>query len=381
MIYLDNSATTYPKPDCVIKSVKKSMKYFGANPGRSGYDMAVKTAEAIYSTRNSLKEFFNAKSIDNIIFTQNCTAAINMCIKGLAKKGGNFVCSSLEHNAVIRPLEKLKNDGVCDYKTAIVDVNNDEKTVTNFDTLIDEKTVAVVISAASNVFGFILPIKRISDLCKKRSVPLIVDAAQAAGIIPLDVKNLGIDYLCVAAHKGLYAPLGLGVLVINSDKIPDTIIEGGTGSNSLSPVQPDYLPDRFESGTMNTSSIIALNESLKEIRKIGLGAIYSHEYTLMKTLEDSLREMKNIRLYTSFCDSQRLVPVLSFNICDVPSELTALDLSRDDICVRAGYHCSYQAHKSFGTLETGTVRISPSLYTKKRDIYFTINCIYKLQNK
>ena len=357
------------------------MSRFGANPGRSGYKMAVKTGEAIYSSREALRSFFNAKSVENVVFAQNCTLALNICIKGLSENGGNFVCSSLEHNAVIRPLEKLKNEGVCDYKIAGIDINSDDKTVENFDRLIDEKTCAVVISAASNVFGFLLPIKRISQICKKYGVPLIVDAAQAAGIIPLDVRELGIDYLCVAVHKGLYAPVGVGALIINSDKNFDTIIEGGTGSNSLSALQPDFLPDRFESGTMNTSGIIAVAPAVNEINKIGMGNIYSHEYSLLKLLEENLREMKNVILYTSFCDSQRLAPVLSFNIKGVQSELVALSLAEKDICVRAGYHCAFIAHKSFNTLEGGTVRISPSIFTKKGDIYFTLNCIYKLQNK
>ena len=378
MIYLDNDATTYPKPKSVIKTVKKSMRRFGANPGRSGYKMAVDTAEAVYNSREALKDFFGAQGAENIVFTQNCTAALNTCIKGLAEKGGNFVCSSLEHNAVIRPLEKLKLDGVCDYIIADTDINNDDITVNNFDKAVNDKTLAVIITAASNVFGFVLPIKRISQICKKRGIPLIVDAAQAAGIIPINVGELGIDFLCVAAHKGLYAPTGLGVLVINSDILPDTLAEGGTGSNSLSPLQPDFLPDRFESGTPATASIISVKESLKMINRIGLGEIYSHEYLLMKNLEDGLREMNKVRLYTSFSSSQRLAPVLSFNVKGYSSEQTASVLAEKGICVRAGYHCSLLAHKTFDTLETGTVRVSPSIYTKKSDINLLLNCIYKL---
>ena len=378
MIYLDNAATTYPKPKSVIKTVKKSMRRFGANPGRSGYKMAVDTAEAVYNSREALKDFFGAQGAENIVFTQNCTAALNTCIKGLAEKGGNFVCSSLEHNAVIRPLEKLKLDGVCDYIIADTDINNDDITVNNFDKAVNDKTLAVIITAASNVFGFVLPIKRISQICKKRGIPLIVDAAQAAGIIPINVGELGIDFLCVAAHKGLYAPTGLGVLVINSDILPDTLAEGGTGSNSLSPLQPDFLPDRFESGTPATASIISVKESLKMINRIGLGEIYSHEYLLMKNLEDGLREMNKVRLYTSFSSSQRLAPVLSFNVKGYSSEQTASVLAEKGICVRAGYHCSLLAHKTFDTLETGTVRVSPSIYTKKSDINLLLNCIYKL---
>ena len=253
MIYLDNAATSFPKPECVIKSVNDTMKFYGANPGRSGYEMALKTAEKIYESRLAISRFFNAKCAENTVFTQNCTAALNICIKSLAKRGGRFVCSSLEHNAVARPIEKLKNDGICDYLVADIDIDNDDNTVKNFDRLINARTSAVILSAASNVCGYIPPIKRISMLCKKYSVPLVVDGAQAAGIIPLDCCELGIDYLCIAAHKGLFAPAGTGILIVNSDNIPDSLTEGGTGSNSLSLAQPGYLPDRLESGTVRIS--------------------------------------------------------------------------------------------------------------------------------
>jgi len=381
VIYLDNAATTFPKPGFVYKELKKAIKKYGANPGRSGYKMAIETAEKIYETRLTLSHFFNAKSSENVIFTHNCTAALNMCIKGLAKPGGEFVCSSLEHNAVVRPLEKLKKTGLTDWKTAEVDLFDDDKTVDNFNKQITDKTLAVIITFSSNVFGFILPVKKISELCKKRGVPLIVDAAQAAGIIEIDVEKLGIDYLCVAAHKGLYAPAGTGILIVNAKEYPDTLFEGGTGSNSFEFSQPDFLPDRFESGTQNTSSIISLNRSVNEIASVGVNEIYSYEYSLLKKVEEDLREMKNVILYTSFLDNSRLSPVLSFNIKNLPSEQTAALLAEKNICVRAGYHCNPLSHKALGTLDTGTVRISPSFLTKKSDINFTINCVNKLQNK
>ena len=379
MIYLDNAATTYPKPDCVMRSVKNSMKKYGANPGRSGYKMAVETAERIYYSREAVRRFFNAESAENIIFTQNCTAALNICIKSLAKNGKNIICSSLEHNAVMRPLEKLRCDGLCEYKIAQID-DDDNITVKNINNLIDVNTVAVVITAASNVTGAVTPVKKISAVCKKHKIPLVVDAAQAAGIIPLDCKELGIDYLCVAAHKGLYAPVGIGILVINSDIVPESIIQGGTGSNSLSFSQPDFLPDRLESGTVNTSGIIAVKDSVDFVERIGIDKIYSHEYSLLIYLEDELKNMKNVTVYSSLDGNKASAPVLSFNINGFHSEQVAYSLAEKDICVRAGYHCSFLAHKSLDTLESGTVRISPSIYTKKRDIYFTINCIYKLQN-
>jgi len=381
VIYLDNAATTYPKPKCVIDSVVKAIKKYGANPGRSGYNMAIETAEKIYESREAAGRFFNVDKPENIVFTPNCTAALNICIKSLASKGKSFVCSSLEHNAVMRPLERLKNDNVCEYKIAQIDPENDNNTVKNFDSLTNDKTAAVIVAAASNVTGYIMPVKRISQVCKKHNVPLVVDGAQASGIIPLDCKELGIDYLCVAAHKGLYSALGTGILVINSDIIPKPLFEGGTGSNSLSLIQPEYLPDKLESGTMNTSGIISVKNGIDFVNKTGSGNIYSHEYSLMKLLEQELKNMKNITVYSSFADNKPLVPVLSFNVNGVNSEVVSEYLSQNGVCVRAGYHCSPLAHKSMGTIEYGAVRISPSIFTKKSDIYFTINCINKLQNK
>ena len=380
MIYLDNAATTYPKPKSVIESVYNSMRYYGANPGRSGYKMALETAEKIYESREAARSFFNVERAENIIFTHNCTAALNICIKSLAKKGKNIVCSSLEHNAVMRPLERLKRDCNIEYRIAEISPNNDEVTVKNIDRLIDGETAAVVITAASNVTGYISPLKKISNVCKKKNVPFAVDAAQGAGIIPLDCNELGIDYLCVAAHKGLYSALGTGILIVNSTEIPDSLIEGGTGSSSLSFLQPDFLPDKLESGTMNTSGIISVKSGIDFVRSVGIGSIYSHEYSLMKILESELKNMKNVTVHSSFTENKPLVPVLSFNIRGYHSEEVSELLAEKGVCVRAGYHCSPLAHKSLGTTEHGTVRISPSIFTKKNNIYFTINCINKLQN-
>jgi cysteine desulfurase family protein len=380
VIYLDNAATTYPKPKSVYRAVNQALKKYGVNSGRSGYKAAVETSMQVYRSRQAVAELFGCSKAENVVFTQNCTAALNICIKSLAEKGCNFICTDLEHNAVARVLEALKQKGVCDYKIAHVDRFNDAVTVNNFNTLIDEKTVAVVLTAASNVFGVKTPYEKIAALCKKRGVRIIVDAAQAAGIVPINISESGIDYLCIAAHKGLYAPAGLGILVAGDGAKLSPLTEGGTGSNSLSLSQPDFLPDMLESGTLNISSIIALRKGVEKIRSIGLGEVYSHEYSLMKLLESELSNMKNVILYVSFCNNEPLVPVLSFNIRGKNSEQTALELDKYGVAVRAGYHCAGLAHKAFGTLGCGTVRISPSIFTKKSDIYSTINYINKLQN-
>lgn len=379
MIYLDNAATTYPKPESVINSVAESLKFYGANPGRAGHDMAIKTGEKIYESRKAAADFFGASGEENVSFTLNCTTALNFCIKGNAYEKCNFIVSSLEHNAVMRPLEKMREDDFCFYRVAEIACDTEE-TVANFEKLIDEKTAAIVVTGASNVFGVITPVKELAALAKKYGIKIIVDAAQTGGILPINVQSDKIDFLCAAAHKGLYAPMGVGILIKNCDGVFPTVIEGGTGSMSIDLRQPDFSPDRYESGTGNTAGIIAVKSGIDEVNKIGIERIYKNEYELIKMLENGIKEVKGVKLYTSFSDNQKLVPLLSFNIDGLHSEETAEKLNEMGIAVRAGLHCAPCAHKTFGTTQTGTVRICPSIFTKKEDIYFTIKCIRKIAN-
>ena len=373
MIYLDNSATTYPKPDKVVKSMSNSMYKFGANAGRGFYDMSIKTTEQLYNTRKKIADFFGCENAENVVFTYNCTMSLNMAIKGVAKKGCHFIISDLEHNSVLRTVEKLKSSGICDYSIAEVDTD-DDKTINNFSKCIRKNTVAIISTGASNVFGFITPFAKIGELAHKNNILFILDAAQIAGLIPINVQNDNIDILCCAGHKGLYGPSGTGIIVFNSEMEFDTIIEGGTGSNSYSEKQPEVLPDRFESGTPNIPGIIALGYGVDFINKIGIKNIYKHEKDLILYLQKSLEKINSINLYGV---ERASAPILSFNVQDMHSEEVASILSKENIAVRAGLHCAPIAHKKMSTLDTGTVRISPSFFTSKKDIDFLIKCVRK----
>ncbi len=378
MIYLDNSATSYPKPECVTEAVCNSFYKFGANSGRGAYEMAIDTTEQIYKCRQKLADFFKADGVENVIFTYNCTSALNMAIKGLAKNNAHFIISDLEHNAVLRPLETLKQKGVCNYSVAKVSID-DYQTLKNFKNEIKNNTVAIICTGASNVFGIIPPYKMLSSLAHKNNLLFIMDCSQIAGVVPIDMKKDCIDILCCAGHKGLMGPTGTGIMILNNNIYLDSIIEGGTGSNSMSATQPDILPDKFESGTPNVQGIIGLSSAVDYIKRFNVRRIYEHENLLLRYLQKSIDNNDNVILYTNFYDnSQHLAPILSFNIKSMHSEVVAEKLSSFGICVRAGFHCAPLAHKKFGTENIGTVRISPSIFTKKSDIDFLIKSLIKI---
>lgn len=377
MIYLDNSATSYPKPQCVTDSIQEIITKYGANSGRGSYKMALDTTEHIYLSRKKVADFFNMSHPEKVIFTYNCTTALNMAIKGIAKKGSHFIISDLEHNAVVRPLEALKQKGICDYTVAKVE-NDVYKTLRNFEKCINKNTVAIICTGASNVFGIIPPYKALASLAHKHNLLFILDYSQIAGIIPLDLRNKNIDIVCCSGHKGLMGLSGVGLLLLNNDLTLNTIIEGGTGSNSEILLQPNEFPDRFESGTPNIVGIIALSRSIDFLNKMKSENIYNHEIKLLRYLQYNLEKNKKIRLYTDLFDNKRkYAPILSFNVENMHSEEVADRLSNDNIAVRAGLHCAPLAHKSMNTLNTGAVRISPSIFTEKNHIDFLINSLRK----
>lgn len=377
MIYLDNSATSFPKPKNVVDAVNDAILNYG-NYGRSSYKMALETTEKVFECRKKVAKFFNAKSIENVIFTYNCTMAINMAIKGLAKKGSHFIISDLEHNAVLRPLETLKVQGVCDYSIAKIETDV-YKTIQNFEKCINKNTVAIICTGASNVFGLITPYRMIGALAHRYKLKFIFDAAQIAGIKRIDMKKDNIDILCCAGHKGLYGPSGIGLLVLNDDVDLMTIIEGGTGSNSMNFLQPDFLPDKLESGTPNIVGIIGLSSGIDFVESKGIENIYNHEMRLIKCLYNNLQFNRNIKIYTDLSDFKKnYVPILALNIKNIPSDKAAELLSEQDICVRGGLQCAPLAHKKLNTEKTGVVRISPSIFTKKIQIDFTINSLIKI---
>lgn len=367
MIYLDNCATTYPKPKSVQMAINEALVKYGANSGRSGFDMSMATAGKIFECREKIADLFNCKDVDKVVFTQNCTYALNMAIKGFVRYGDHVIISNLEHNAVARPIETLAKRGFITYSIAKYDSDPDIF-CNNVGNLITKKTALIVCLYSSNVFGVTLPIEKLGKLAKSNNINFVVDAAQCAGILPIDMEESNISALCMPGHKGLYGPMGTGIMLIRGDFDMQTIIEGGTGSSSSDLIQPKFYPDRFESGTVNTAGIIGLSAGIDFVNSKGFQKIQKHEYDLIGKAYDYMKRNSNVILYLDKPTFPEIMPVISFNYKDYSSETTASRLNDNGIAVRAGYHCAYTAHKAFGTHETGTVRISPSVFTTEREI-------------
>lgn len=368
MIYLDNSATTYPKPLSVYNAVLNSIKNYGANPGRSGHTMSRKSGEELDKCRKSIAKMFGVKNPSNVAITLNCTQALNMVIKGLLKPGAHVVTSCIEHNAVMRPLNKLEKDGIITYTAAEVYPGDNEKTLDSFRKAINSKTSLIVCTHASNVWGIKLPVNRISALGKIYDIPVLIDGAQSGGLVPIDMEFLGADFLCLAGHKGLYGPMGTGILIAKSAEKLDTIIEGGTGTDSMTLCQPKQMPQKFESGTPNMSGICGLRAGVEFVNSKGIENIAAHESKLILYLYDKLKSINGVKLYMPRPDPEFFVPLLSFNIEGYISDEVGKILDRNGIEVRTGLQCAPSAHEFGGTSEIGVVRVSPSAFNSKSEI-------------
>ncbi len=374
MIYLDNAATTGRKPQIVINAVNNALMNLSANPGRSGHSLSQRAAMQVYKAREKTADFFGADT-ENVVFTSNCTTSINMVIKGVLKKGDHIIISSLEHNAVIRPIFKLQKNGMIEYDIAPVIFGDRESTVRSFQRLIKENTRMIICTHASNVTGEVLPIEQLARICREYDIIFAVDAAQSAGVLPIDMKGTGIDYLCIAPHKGLYAPMGVGVLIARRP-VDNTIIEGGTGTFSNMLDQPTDMPEHLESGTVNLPGIEGVSAGIDYINGMGISRIYSHELKLVQELYDALSDISGVILYSNRPQKEAYVPVVSFNIAGSNSMEVADYLSSNGVAVRAGLHCSPLAHKALGTIDCGTVRVCPSAFNNK----YEINTLIKLIN-
>ncbi len=376
MIYLDNAATTYPKPQSVLFASNDAIRSC-ANPGRSGYKLALNASEKIFDCRQKAADFFNLKSVENCILTPSCTVSLNTVIYGTLKKGDHVVISSLEHNSVLRPIKRLSEMGVITYDIAEVFSGDDNSTLDSFRKCMNDKTKLVICTHASNVFGIKLPVKRIAALCKYYGVLFCLDCAQSAGVVSIDITEMAADFLCVPGHKGLYGPMGTGLLLINTEKIPESLYQGGTGSSTLDFKEPQILPDKFESGTVNLSGFAGLSKGIDFVRQKTPQVIYHHEMKLVRKAYQSLKSIRDVRLYTDLPDIEHFVPLLSFNISDKDPNTVASILDKSfGVCVRAGFHCSPIAHKYMGTGEVGTIRICPSAFTSEKDIKSFINAVY-----
>lgn len=374
MVYLDNAATTGKKPEAVIQAVNKALREYSANPGRSGHRLSEKAALAVYSARERASAMFGAQGAENVAFTGGCTHSINAVLKGVLKPGERILISSLEHNSVLRPLHSLS----AKVDIAEASFDKDDETVERFESLLRPDTKMVFITGASNVIGKCLPVSAIGALCRERGIPFGVDAAQTAGVIPIDMQRDNIDFLCIAPHKGLYAPMGVGILIARKP-LPFTVIEGGTGTDSANPLQPDTLPERIESGTVNVPGIIGAAAGMEFVSSRGINNIHRREMQHIRRIYSALSSMPGVILYTPMPQPSGWAPVLSFNIRGIPSFETAEKLNRRGIASRAGLHCAPGAHRQLGTLEYGTVRICPSIFTNDNETEYFISCVKQLQ--
>ncbi len=362
MINFDNSATTFPKPQSVRRAVAAAVEKYGGNPGRSGHELSMLAASKVYEVRSLAAEMFGALP-ENTAFTVNCTFALNMAIKGLMQYGGHIIISNMEHNAVARPVYELSRSRGTEYSIAEV-TDSDEETVKNFEKLIRKDTRCICCCIASNVTGRVLPFRKLAALCREHSIPFIADCAQAAGLIDLSLDD-GIDFICTSGHKSLYGPTGTGLL-ITSGKYPlSTIIEGGTGTSSARLEQPSEMPERLESGTLNTVGIIGLGEGIRFVRNLGTDKIRKHEDQLCRRLIERLSRRKDIQIYR---DNALYMPIVSFNVGNESSHVIASALNDAGFAVRGGLQCAALAHNALGTIEQGTVRFSPSAFNTMKQV-------------
>lgn len=358
MIYLDNGATSFPKPRSVYEEMIKCVRDYCANPGRGAHDMSIRCDMEIYECRERIAKLFNINNPLNVIFTANATDGLNIAIHGLLEKGDHIITSYLEHNSVLRPVKQKERQGV---EVSLLKGDKDGLlSVDEIEKEIKSNTKAIIINHGSNVIGTIQDIKAIGDLARRNNIKFIVDGAQTAGTIEIDIYKYNIDLLAVPGHKGLLGPQGTGALIINKNVALKELKYGGTGSQSHSLEQPQFLPDKFESGTLNTPGIVGLNSGLKFIEDEGINNIRIKEKTLVDFLLGEFESMPFIECYGT--NSKDSSAIISINVEGMESSEVGKLLNKKDIYVRTGYHCAPLVHKVIGTEKRGTVRISPGYF-------------------
>ncbi|WP_041643853.1 aminotransferase class V-fold PLP-dependent enzyme [Mahella australiensis] len=373
MIYLDNAATSYPKPEYVYEAVLKCMKEYGANPGRSGHRMAIEAGKKVYRCRELLAELFNIPDPMDIVFTYNATDAINLAVKGFIRSGDHIITTSMEHNAVARPLTTLKTQGV---DVSFVPCGSDGTlNAEDIEGYIRPNTRLIAMTHASNVTGTILPINEVGEVAHEHGITFLVDAAQTAGTCDIDAAEMNIDMLAFPGHKGLLGPQGTGGLYIKKGVELQPLKQGGTGSNSESLIQPDLMPDKFESGTLNTPGIAGLAAGVEYILDKGVNAIHAHEIGLIKQMLEELRSLNGVSIYGP-SDAKGRVGIISLNIDGITDgELSNVLDQSYDIATRAGLHCAPLAHTTIGTIDKGAVRFSVSYFNTRDDIDAAVSAL------
>ena len=374
-IYLDNASTSFPKAPTVATAMSDYITNRGININRGSYSLAYDVEDIIYTTRQRLNTLFNGHDPSHVIFTQNVTMSLNMVIKGLLKSGDHVLVSSMEHNAVMRPLTQLLDKGItfdiipCDKMGSIQ--------LESMDSLIRPNTVALIINHASNVCGTIQPLESIGSICKAHNLQFIVDAAQTAGVIPIDVKACHIDALCFTGHKGLLGPQGIGGIILTKEMAQNLtpLIAGGTGSFSHLETMPTHMPDAFESGTLNLPGIIGLNEGLAYIESQGMENIHNHELALTQAFLEGLQSIDGINIVGKQNIPDRTA-VVSITIDGMDPANIAYELeSTYHIMTRVGLHCAPRAHQTLRTYPEGTVRFSFGYANTHKDVESALSAL------
>lgn len=369
IINFDNSATSFPKPIQVRNAVTEAISKYGGNPGRSGHKLSLIVSEKVYNVRQSVASMFKAEP-ENVAFTVNCTFAINLAVKGIMQYGGHVIISNYEHNSVARPVHTLSQMRGIEYSIANI-TEDAEETINNFERLIRPDTKCICCTVASNVTGIVLPYKEIANLCKKKGICYIADCAQACGVLDLSLAD-GFNFICTSGHKSLYGPTGTGLLITDGEFPLSTIIEGGTGATSATLEQTPFLPERLESGTINTVGILGLGEGINFVKTKTPARIFKHEDELCRQFIDGIKGKKNIKIYRP---KNSGMPIVSFNIGEESSQEVAGYLSDKGFALRGGLHCAPLAHNTIGTINQGTVRFSPSAFNNKQQVNMLIEAV------
>lgn len=370
MIYFDSAATSWHKPSRVAKAVYQALINSGSS-GRGEHGVALDASRLLFSLRKEVADFFNAESPTQVVFTSNATEGLNIAIQGLLKSGDHCISSVMEHNSVLRPLRYMEKKNV--EVTYIIDDNFNDK--------IKKNTKAVVLQHASNVTGNVRDIEKIGKICKDHNLLFILDAAQSAGMIPIDMQKMNISVLCTSGHKALLGPQGTGIMCLASDVFPEPLKFGGTGTESFLRDMPQVLPERFEAGTLNIHGLSGLKASLEYIKEIGQENILKQAIFLADIFYHGIKDVPGIKIYGDFNASIR-TPIVSFNIRDVFAGKIADELYRRfDIATRAGAHCAPGVHEAFATVEQGIVRFSFSHLNTKKEVAEAIKAVKILEEE
>lgn len=381
MIYLDNAATSFPKPPSVIEAQVRCMQESGGNAGRGSHALAMAAAETIYECRTVAATFFGLDSPEQVVFTPNTTLAINIALKGLLREGDHVLLSDMEHNAVFRPICKMASEGRITYDVFPTFPQRKKRSAEDICGAICARirpnTRLLVCAHASNLCSSVLPLREIGALCAQKGILFVVDAAQSAGHIKINMKEAGIDALCVPGHKGLLGPQGSGLLLLRKGLFLDTLMEGGNGVDSLEGMMSEESPERYEVGTLPTPAIAGLCEGIRCVSRMGLEAIASHEVALNRYLQEHLLRMRGIRVYVP----NHIGSVLLFNVRGLSADTVGRWLGERGICVRSGYHCSALGHKTLRTPNGGAVRVSPGIWNTANDMDCLLEALSSLIHK